>query len=609
MFDKLKTEILNLFSDSLKSRILKRYILKNKGKITGKEISLILKDYKNVNEITSFLNFLIDNSYFDILVDLDENYLVWKFNDYKTILEILIDKNYTPTTRKIYLNDSMRIIYEKNRLDLFSRVTGKEVLNEITESFTYFDYLLDCIKDKSIKVEILNSVMSDFSEFKDIAIAYMIIAEHGMLEYIVQLTEDKLLKKDNNKTLLEELLDLDSDLTFRYLLDEKLKSNIKIAAILKSYGYNYDDIDVIDDEKDYTKDYRNAVLNSSGVGPLIRKGEFLLKKLEKLFLTDGKSDPDLITALIAGYKQALFVNYEINLKELRKLIRIKEKNKNKFFYIKYDGRAHFSPNGSVYSTDTVSTILHETGHAMHYYSTNFCVPKLFKIAMEELQNDPVFLKEVEKYSTDYLKIKEKINIIIANKEDSFVPNLYTDEYITKIETILKKSKAEQKEVFKDLGIDEELLDIILNDFFTIDEYRLQEERNFYNQHVDEILDSEYTAFGSICDILDSITEGYFFSGELKNQKGKYIHGAIGHGINYYSKFNNCFAEIIAEFAVLTKIKDSDIYLKELKSIIGDKLFNIVSNFYYLMIVGVSKEEISYLENNDKEDNISYGGKR
>ena len=58
---------------------------------------------------------------------------------------------------------------------------------------------------------------------------------------------------------------------------------------------------------------------------LIKDSDYLIKELEGLFISDGKSDKDLINLLITSYRDALFINYDITIREIEKLIEIKEK--------------------------------------------------------------------------------------------------------------------------------------------------------------------------------------------------------------------------------------------------------------------------------------------
>lgn len=136
-----------------------------------------------------------------------------------------------------------------NRLDLLANGNIEILLNNCDENSTYFDLVLDSIKTRKIRYSLTKYKCSDKLSSK----FYIVIARHDMMQYIDELDEEKLLTKYNEKTLLEELLDLDSDLTLNKVLTEKLKSNPKISIILKSRGINIQKVDVITDKPDFTK--------------------------------------------------------------------------------------------------------------------------------------------------------------------------------------------------------------------------------------------------------------------------------------------------------------------------------------------------------------------
>ena len=100
------------------------------------------------------------------------------------------------------------------------------------------------------------------------------------------------------------------------------------------------------------------------------------------------------------------------------------------------------------------------------------------------------------------------------------------------------------------------LDIILNEMFTEEEYIAHQKRMFINENVDATLRSEFGGFMAIGDILDAIYDGHLCSGQLKNQKGEKIMETAGHGIAYYYDTNHGFAEMVANFASISKSKDS-----------------------------------------------------
>ena len=155
-----------------------------------------------------------------------------------------------------------------------------------------------------------------------------------------------------------------------------------------------------------------------------------------------------------------------------------------------------------------------------------------------------------------------------------------------------KSKDEKKEEYKKLGIPEEQLDTILEGTYTVGEYINHQKRIFIKENVTAIMDNEFNSIAAICDILDAIYEGKLHNSELKSMKGDKIKRTAGHGINYYFDTKHGFDEMIANFATLSKSNNADEMLNLLKSIVGDEVYNMISDFYYQNIIQVNNEELN-----------------
>ena len=102
------------------------------------------------------------------------------------------------------------------------------------------------------------------------------------------------------------------------------------------------------------------------------------------------------------------------------------------------------------------------------------------------------------------------------------------------------------------------------------------------------------------DILDAIYEGSLHSGMLKNQQGEKVKKTAGHGLAYYYDTSHGFDEMIANFAFVCKSKDAVEKLELLKSIVGEELYNMLSEFYY--------QNISYGKEQQLEIGKTVGGK-
>ena len=605
-----------------------------------------------------FIKYLIENNLYDYLKKASEDVLLMKVDSGKTLLEFLIDKGYDPEIKYIYNKKTIIILYRKQKLnlaefvsddvlltpvkklfsddslgdetlfeymirngyklnssrisseklfkicyleqrpDLLEEASISDLLKPIDDTYTYFDYILDSIANKGLKIRVPSRPWS--SDVNEHIEYYTTIAKHDMMKYIREIKAEKLLKKYGDKTLLEYLLDADSDLTLNKILSDDLKADPDIAVILKNRGIVQKSVNVSKEENEYTTKYIENINNHLGIGPLPEEGERLLNELKLLFLTDGKSDKALITGLIAGYRNALMNNYDINIIEIKKLIEIKKENKDIFYYIKSNNGSYFSPsNGSIFCENAnTNTLLHETGHALHFYIADMKTPDDYQEIVERARENPEVLAKTKEYAANYRKLINNITLLVEQRYDSFFKSYYSPEKVEEIKKNLTKSKEEKKKEYKELHIPDEQLDMILSDMYTQEEYIDHQKRIFIEDNVDAILRNEFGSLLPIGDILDAIYEGKLHSNTLKDSQGEAICKTGGHGLNYYYATLHGFDEMIANFAAISKANDAKEKLKMLKSIVGDEVYDMIRNFYYQDILKINLEE-----------NKVYGGKR
>ena len=615
----------------------------------------------NIPEDIIFIKYLIKNNLYDYLKKASEDVLLMKVDSGKTLLEFLIDKGYDPEIKYIFNKKTISILYRKQKLnlakfvsddvllapvkklfsddslgnetlfeymirngyklnssrissekllkicyleqrpDLLEEASISDLLKPIDDTYTYFDYILDSIANKGLKIRVPSCPWS--SDVNEHIKYYTTIAKHDMMKYIREIKAEKLLKKYGDKTLLEYLLDADSDLTLNKILSDDLKADPDIAVILKNRGIVQKSVNVSKEENEYTTKYIENINNHLGIGPLPEEGERLLNELKLLFLTDGKSDKALITGLIAGYRNALMNNYDINIIEIKKLIEIKKENKDIFYYIKNDDGSYFSPsNGSIFCENAnTNTLLHETGHALHFYIADMKTPDNYQEIVERARENPEVLAKTKEYAANYRKLINNITLLVEQRYDSFFKSYYSPEKVEEIKKNLTKSKEEKKKEYKELHIPDEQLDMILSDMYTQEEYIDHQKRIFIEDNVDAILRNEFGSLLPIGDILDAIYEGKLHSNTLKDSQGEAICKTGGHGLNYYYATLHGFDEMIANFAAISKANDAKEKLKMLKSIVGDEVYDMISNFYYHDILKLNTEEL--------EENKVYGGKR
>ena len=403
-YDKLLlTKVREILNDKTVSRdmLFIEYML-DKG-YNPKEKSYGISDY-------SIINVFCNKGYYELLNQkLDSRKYLLELDDGTILIDKLLENN-CDISFKYGGYEEVEIaqkLLKHNRLDLLVKGKLEILLTKVNESTTYLDYILEAIESKKLKYN-LNEISFYGCNVNTIAKFYLTVSKHGMIEYLKDLEEKDLLKEYGGKTLLDELLDLDSELTLNNVISSNVKSKMKIAIIIKARGLDSKTVDVPLEQNHFTNGYLEGVQNTLGIGPLFNEGEVLLQRLFELFSSDGKSDLSLISALISGYRHALLINYETSIQELRNLIDVKEKNIQKFIYVKQEEGAYFSRNKGLVNCDSpvVETLLHEKGHALHYYLANNNIPDEYNSIIESCRTNMDTLKKVNSYANKYKELKD-----------------------------------------------------------------------------------------------------------------------------------------------------------------------------------------------------------
>ncbi len=546
-----------------------------------------------VNNINNkeIIKILYDNKKLDLIGSNSEN--IWLSNTRdvfkdtmvkdQTVLEYMIDNNYDIKISNIFEDDTLKILYQKNRFDLLVIADATILMTKINDNYTYLDYILDCINKGDFEYNIDNITAPIKPDMK--AEFYLDIARHDMIGYVKNsLNLNTLLKKYDNKTLLDYFLDKDPELTLNKILDKSDKMNYSVMIILKSRGIKDND-SILNINKDNASFVKNTP--DTYYGPLDNDSDYLIKELERLFISDGKSDKDLINLLITGYRNALFINYDITIREIEKLIKIKKNNFDKFYYVKDKDSSYFSPNNGciLMNGGCISTIIHETGHALHYYLTELKVLDNYDEIVKRVRENNELLTKTSKYFEHCNKIMKNIKNYFLNFANEVLTAHYSkQENIMDIQGILSKDISEYRDKFKSLKIPEEQLEQILQETFSVEEYIKREAIIVASELTDTTIRNNYASIGATNDIIDAIYRGKVCDGVLKSADGQKIVSFGGHGIRYYSQNKHGFDEMIAQFAVLVKFKGAEENLQVLRNIVGDEIYNMISNFYYTNIL-------------------------
>ena len=544
----------------------------------------------NVNN-EEIIKILYDNKKLDLIGSSSESIWlsntrdVFKDNMVKdqTILEYMIDNNYDIKIPCIFEEDTLKILYQKNRPDLLIKASASLLMTGINDNYTYLDYILDCINKGDFEYNIANITAPVRPDMK--AEFYLDIAKHDMIGYVKNsLNLNTLLKKYDNKTLLDYFLDKDPELTLNKILNKIDKMNYSVMIILKSRGIKDNDsiLNINEDNASFVKNTPDTYY-----GPLDNDSDYLIKELERLFISDGKSDKDLINLLITGYRNALFINYDITIREIEKLIEIKKNNFDKFYYVKDKNSSYFSHSkGCIFINDSyISVVIHETGHALHHYLTGSEVPDNYDEIVKRAEENKELLTKTSKYFESCNKIMKNIKNYFLNLANEVLTAHYSkQENIMDIQSIASKDISEYRDKFKSLKIPEEQLEQILQETFSVEEYIKREAIIVASELTEATTRNNYASIGATNDIIDAIYRGKVCDGVLKSADGQKIASFGGHGIRYYSQNEHGFDEMIAQFALLVKSKGAEENLQVLRNIVGDEVYNMISNFYYTNIL-------------------------
>lgn len=522
---------------------------------------------------------LIQKGYLNALVYSKEKTLLAISNN-KTILENLLENGMNPTFgEEIFKSEeTIKLLYKYKRSDLMYHASLNLLLNYPTKENNMLQYMIASYKN-GVNVHFeLGNYLNDENSKNDIARFYIEMAREGLIRILNPIDEHNLLLEDaNGKSILSYLIDIDRETTLSKVLDSSIMSSEKVNAALKVLSGD-GLIDLSFKKFDCDGIYRD-IYNQEYDKGMVSPVEDLLKELRHLFATDKLSNMEIVDALIKGYRYAT-CNDQLFIEEIRTLINIKKENPN-FHFRKEPGGAYFSSNGNYIACDTpvISTLMHEIGHAIHYYTTNYEIPSGYAKLEEEIRNSPDWPLKVENFAKKYEEIKkemrEKAKVIVERSlgvRTNFVDDI-------KISILLSKQKQSLMKDYLNKGYSKETLETILSKSFTKDEFLKQKKEVEENELLDFFIRADYSSLVAIGDFIDAICNGEYCSNVAKNKDGKIIPAGAGHGMQYYSYSDNKFLEMVANYSQIIKAKDSKEAIILLRQIMGDELIDMIDIFY------------------------------
>lgn len=232
-----------------------------------------------------------------------------------------------------------------------------------------------------------------------------------------------------------------------------------------------------------------------------------------------------------------------------------------------------------------NTIFHETGHTLHYFLTYNKVPNNFNEIIELAKQNEGLFSKIEIFDLYFREIEQKELKKLKETSNENIKNYFL-KLKKEIENIMNSTRENVIASYINLGIPKEHVEKLFNGIINTEKYIECLKNIYYEEIVDSKIKNTYPEYTIICDILDAIYGGKLFNGIMKNTLTNKKINFDGHGINYYSDEEKVFDEIIANFSVLLKLGKTEI----LKEIVGENIYNMISDFYYKYILGIKNEK-------------------
>lgn len=421
------------------------------------------------------------------------------------------------------------------------------------------------------------------SNVEDLVSLYIKFSKYDKLNYLYEVDKDEFLKRKDE--LFGLFIKYDREEFLRIIKYYNLDKDIDIVTYLKLNNIpirNRFVPESIDDEfSSFPLSYSNKNIEDSiNYDDLGDDKVNLLIRLEEL-LFDG-SNRELVDILVLSYAKGLSKGDKYIFIELKKLIRILESHRE--CLISKSNYSYFNENDGLHlDILDINTLNHELGHLFHYYLVNDEVPDGFEEVINSIRNRKDLINKVKRLSKCISEYENNLSFRIEFEYNKWAKEYYTPEKIEEIRKFFNSSKEKKIRVFKRLGYDEDKLNDILDNSYSVESYMFSNKKDKCDEMLENIMYVYNSEIYAISDIVDAIYGGLFYNSMLYDSDGDIIVGSHGHGILYYNSIDVIFQEIFANYCLLIKSDRSKQIFDILRDLVGDDLIVLLDGFYSDMI--------------------------
>ena len=426
----------------------------------------------------------------------------WKYQSLED-LEISLDT--------IFESDDIRDIFFE-RLPFLKKVKMNDLtlshflkLNDLND--TNLEKLLKYFmkdRDRSYITPILNQIYR--TNDLDLKIkAIEIFVKLGLFDYLIPFNKKQLFNGEEGKRLIDRLKVFGKGVT-SFLIEEQLLHDVDVVAEL---GLNTNSLK-IDVNKEYT---RSEIKKLTKVKESKISDEFerTLMQFKILLMGDNNANEEDTEMTISAFRNILRLNPEA-ITIVEKIIqekRVETDKKFRYIFNQEDTASFFSPKSFIISMNREhnlpSILLHETGHFIHKAFDESRVPDGYIDLVNEIRNNPDFLKIVYEFYLEYNEKMKEVDAEVAKYMEEYDKTI-TPEREKRVEEFLNSEKRKLVDYWVSKGRSREYIEQLLSKTYTKEEYFRQEREMFKRKINSVIINSRFGNYAQISDILDAIFE-------------------------------------------------------------------------------------------------------